>query len=105
MADKGGSKAKGQVGVTMTTKYFSIKNCDFVYKCPRTWEKLELTQVEGERHCTACDKLVYLCADDSDLIRHARAGHCVAVANPQRPDGMSVGQVGSGYSIDNPMLG
>ena len=82
----------------MARKYFSIKNCEFALKCPRVWERLDVTDKDDERHCPSCEKLVYLCVDDASLARHVGAGHCVAVEDPIHAGSMVVGQVASGYS-------
>ena len=82
----------------MARKYFSIKSCEFALKCPRAWERLDLTGKDDERHCASCERLVYLCVDDVSLTRHVDAGHCVAVEDPIHAGRMVVGQVDSGYT-------
>ena len=82
----------------MVQQYFSIKNCDFAFKCPRDWQYLGATGKEDERYCTSCEKPVYLCIDDSTLARHVRAGHCVAVEDSTKVGGVVIGQVSTGYS-------
>ncbi len=81
----------------MTQKYFTIKNCEFAFKCPRTWERLAATDKDDERHCTSCERLVYLCVDDLTLARHVKAGHCVAVEDSTKVGGLVIGQVSSEY--------
>ena len=82
----------------MSRNYFSIKNCEFAFKCPRVWERLDTTDKDDERYCTSCEKPVYLCIDDFTLARHVRAGHCVAVEDSTKVGGVVIGQVSSGYS-------
>ncbi|MCA3028976.1 MAG: hypothetical protein ING66_10305 [Rhodocyclaceae bacterium] len=77
----------------MARKFFTIKNCEFAYQCPRAWERLDATATEGERYCGSCEKLVYLCEDDETLTVHVEAGHCVAVVDLARPETLTVGQV------------
>jgi hypothetical protein len=63
----------------MAKKFFTIENCQFTYQCPRAWERLDATAIDGERYCDACQRTVHLCEDDATLTRHIQAGHCVAV--------------------------
>ena len=88
----------------MVEQFFSIKNCEFAFKCPRDWPRLTATANGGERHCASCDKLVYLCQDNDALIRHVQAGHCVAVEDVSHVGRMLVGQVESEYSAPPPEL-
>lgn len=81
----------------MTQKYYSIKNCEFAFKCPRVWERLDATDKEDERHCTSCEKLVYICADDLTLARHVKAGHCVAVEDSTKVGSLVIGRISSEY--------
>jgi hypothetical protein len=76
----------------MAQKFFTIKNCEFAYQCPRAWEQLDATATDGERYCDSCQRTVHLCEDDSTLNRHVVAGHCVAVEDKSRGE-MLVGQV------------
>ncbi|MCA2997675.1 MAG: hypothetical protein ING75_03640 [Rhodocyclaceae bacterium] len=79
-------------GGGMEHKFFTIKNCEFGYQCPRTWESLATTDVEGERFCETCQRTVQLCRDDATLNRHIEAGHCVAVEDISRGE-PRVGQI------------
>jgi hypothetical protein len=51
----------------------------FTFVCPRTWVSLGRTKDEDVRSCDGCGELVYFCADDDALKRHAQQGHCVAM--------------------------
>ena len=84
-------------GAAMARNYFTIKNCEFAFKCPRVWERLALTGKDDERHCTSCEKVVYLCVDDESLTQHVEAGHCVAVEDPIHAEKLVVGRVDSGH--------
>ena len=70
-----------------------IKNCtwEFSFKCPQTWESFTQTENESVRHCSKCDKSVYLCFDESDVVRHAKLKNCVCVVN--NVSGESIGDV------------
>jgi hypothetical protein len=59
--------------------------CQFTFKCPQIWDRLTLTGKEGIRHCSACDRDVYLVVSEEDLQRHAEARHCVAVKIERKP--------------------
>ena len=82
----------------MAQKFFSIKNCEFAFRCPRDWERLATTENDNERYCASCEKPVYLCADDEALTEHVQAGHCVAVGDMAEVGGLFVGKVDSEYS-------
>ena len=86
----------------MALQFFSIKNCESAFKCPRVWERLAATANDNERQCASCNKLVYLCQDDDALTRHVQAGHCVAVEDVSHVGRMFVGQVESEYSALTP---
>lgn len=60
-------------------KNTAIKNCEFLFKCPRDWEQLSKTDNEGIRFCNVCDKGVYLAEDDDTLKLLAALGKCVAI--------------------------
>jgi hypothetical protein len=76
----------------MAQKFFTIKNCEFSYQCPRAWERLATTDIEGERFCETCQRTVHLCGDDATLNRHVLAGHCAAVEDKSRGE-MLVGEI------------
>ncbi len=81
----------------MALQSVSIENCHFAFKCPRTWDHLEVTAAADQRHCSSCQQTVFLCLDEAALTGHVEAGHCVAVARlPDEP--LSVGRIDSNYS-------
>jgi hypothetical protein len=53
--------------------------CEFKFKCPKAWNLLQPTHVDGIRHCPACDRDVHLAVTEEDFRTHAIQGHCVAV--------------------------
>jgi len=74
-------------------------NCPsaFQYQCPREWEKLQRTDDEGIRYCSACAQNVYLARTPSEFARHGEQGHCVAVPERCTPDTatrMLMGRIG-----------
>ena len=65
-------------------KKIGIRNCEFAFKCSEDWESMK--DVSGDyaaevevRFCGLCNKDVYLCDDDEDLVRHIKMNHCVAI--------------------------
>lgn len=56
----------------------------FEFECPKKWDRLELTDDDTVRHCSACQKDVYFCHSLNEAIDHAWRRECVAVA-PQVP--------------------
>ena len=54
-------------------------SCEFTFKCPKVWSRLQPTAVEGVRHCQECDRVVHLALTEADFRQHAEDGHCVAV--------------------------
>jgi len=51
----------------------------FLFKCPRQWSALALTEDPRVRHCDVCSKPVYFSANVDEAMDHARRGECVAV--------------------------
>ena len=82
----------------MTQKYFTIKNCEFTFKCPRMWERLDTTDRDDKRYCESCEKPVFLCLDDATLARHVEAGHCVAISDPAIEGAYEIGKIESAYN-------
>lgn len=54
--------------------------------CPRSWDSLAPTAIEGIRHCESCSREVHLCTTDEQTLAHARAGDCVARLEPDRSE-------------------
>lgn len=71
--------------------YLSILNCGqakqeselvrFSYQCPKSWNSLEATADDSIRFCDACQENVFYCTDKQEADRHARQGHCIAIAS------------------------
>ena len=66
--------------------------CEFTLRCPKVWNRLQRTAVEGVRYCSECDRDVFLVLTEKDLQRYANAGHCVAI--PVKGEGESDWYVG-----------
>lgn len=56
-----------------------IRNCQFAFQCPRSWDELEPMKNPAQRHCTACMQTVYLCRTPAELMAAIRKDWCVAV--------------------------
>ncbi len=39
---------------------YAIKNCEFVFKCPREWEQLQPTEMYDVKWCEMCWRKVHL---------------------------------------------
>ena len=53
--------------------------CHFSFRCQQTWDRLTPTDDAGIRHCSECDRDVYLARTQKDFQRFSKNGQCVAV--------------------------
>ena len=53
--------------------------CEFRFKCPQVWERLQPTTTEGIRYCPECRRDVYLALTGEDFRKHRDEGRCIAV--------------------------
>lgn len=77
-------------------------SCEFVFQCPRTWDRFTPTEQENIRHCSECDRDVHLVLTEEEFRRHAEGGHCVAVRVLQpeiNQETMVVGNVCAPYGV------
>src|SRR5262249_27093449 len=56
-----------------------LENCNFKFRCPKKWDRLEPTHQAEVRFCDNCQENVYYCLPIGEAKQHARQGHCVAV--------------------------
>ena len=56
-----------------------IRNCTFAFKCEAKWEQLEILDFDNIRFCNICQKEVYFCHDDDELIQNIHLNRCVAI--------------------------
>lgn len=56
-----------------------IRNCEFRFKCPKTWDVLELTENDVVRFCGQCQRTVHYCKTPSELQTAIVNDQCVAV--------------------------
>ncbi len=65
---------------------YLIDNCsanDFELICPKKWNELKKSYVEGVRHCDQCDRKVYLCRSDADIRLYDSLHYCIAIIDTQ----------------------
>jgi len=60
------------------TENIAIRNCTFAFKCDSRWEHLEKLEQDNIRFCNSCQKEVYFCYDDFELISSIHLNRCVA---------------------------
>jgi len=53
-------------------------NCEMEFKCPKNWFELTDTEQAGVKHCSTCQKNVYLCITQNELDDFANKGECIA---------------------------
>lgn len=56
-----------------------IVNCEFVFKCPQQWDKMDETETEDVRFCGECRRNVYFAEDEATLAKLSSERKCVAV--------------------------
>jgi len=58
-----------------------IRNCEFKFRCKKTWESLESLEnyPEGVKYCSTCMRDVFLVETDLELKRAVWANRCVAI--------------------------
>ena len=53
----------------------------FKFRCQLKWSELYgKSPSDTERYCRICMQNVYLCDNETELLEHAKQGHCVAIA-------------------------
>ena len=53
-------------------------NCEMEFECPKNWFELAGTNEAGVKHCSTCNKNVYLCITQDELDQFALKGECIA---------------------------
>ncbi|REL35881.1 hypothetical protein [Thalassotalea euphylliae] len=56
-----------------------FRNCEFKFKCPEDWDSMSITDDDTVRHCEVCERNVYLCQDESEIIDALKFNRCVAI--------------------------
>ena len=57
----------------------TIRNCVFGVKCTAQWDDLEDTDDFSVKFCQYCQKEIYYCSDDEELVKSVRLNRCVAI--------------------------
>jgi hypothetical protein len=60
------------------TEDIAIRNCTFAFKCEAKWKYLEKLDHDNIRFCNICQKEIYFCYDDYELISSIHLNRCVA---------------------------
>ena len=68
----------------MKTRNLTIQNCEFEFKCTAKWDEMAIVSEEHVdnnevRFCDSCQKQVYFCGDDNELVMNVRLNRCIAV--------------------------
>lgn len=61
-------------------------NCEMEFECPQNWFELTQTEQAGVKHCSACQKNVYLCITQEELDVFSLKSDCIAFfSDPDLP--------------------
>lgn len=71
----------------------TIQNCVFAFKCTSKWSELRETRDENIHFCGECQKEVYLCEDDEELVEAVRLNRCVAIYREEFGGGLVTGGI------------
>jgi hypothetical protein len=67
------------------TEQITLRNCTFAFRCKANWETMLATDSDGRvRFCLDCQKEVFLCQSDDELIHHIANNHCIALIRLER---------------------
>lgn len=56
-----------------------IRNCEFRFQCPKTWDALQPTEDLNIRFCKQCQRTVHYCHTPTQLHKAIVNNQCVAV--------------------------
>lgn len=60
----------------------TLRNCTFSFKCTAKWNSMEdVTLDKNVRFCFDCQKEVYYCHTDAELVSNIKLNRCVAIHN------------------------
>jgi len=65
--------------IKMPDDEHTIRNCVFAFKCTAKWDELTPTNDDKIHFCKDCQKEVFLCEDDEELVRSVRLNRCIAI--------------------------
>lgn len=63
----------------MSQSNLSIRNCAFAFRCEKTWDSLDRLANENVRFCNDCEKNVYFCSNEKELMQAIKTNECVAI--------------------------
>ena len=65
-------------------KEYTLRNCVFGFNCSSNWELMKFIDIStcgGEiKFCNSCQKEVYECIDDDELIQNIKLNRCVSIS-------------------------
>ena len=70
----------------MSASDFLIKNCTSNKPgcaCPAAWSRLESSFSDAVRHCSQCNRKVYLCLTDQDIKFYSSLKYPIAIGGPE----------------------
>jgi hypothetical protein len=70
----------------MSASDFLIKNCPGTHAasgCPAAWSRLKTSFSDAVRHCSACNRKVYLCQNEQDIKFYSSLKYPIAVDGPE----------------------
>ena len=59
-----------------------LEGCEWIYRCPLSFDQLERGSDDNVRYCNVCSKNVYNVTTEQDLQQKVNGGHCVAINSP-----------------------
>jgi len=73
---------KGSEVVSMFENELTLRNCTFAFKCTGKWNSMGDMTLDGAvRFCLDCQKEVYYCQSDAELVSNINLNRCVAIHN------------------------
>ena len=64
----------------MNKNVLTLRNCTFAFKCSAVWESMAEVAVNGTvRFCSDCQKEVYFCRTDKELVSNVKLNRCIAI--------------------------
>lgn len=63
-----------------------IRNCQFRFQCPKTWDALQITEKLTVRFCESCQRTVHYCVNKTQLYDAIVKNQCVAVEIKEKPN-------------------
>ncbi|WP_104801718.1 hypothetical protein [Limnohabitans sp. TS-CS-82] len=78
-------------------------NCEMTFECPKNWFEITKTEQAAVKHCSTCQKNVYLCITQNELDAFANQGECIAFfSNPDLPTRFNLSRERAEASLRDP---